>query len=286
MDARMWGPDYYKAQQDTFVQKGLLLPGEYLEYFCYNWEDTSIAAGTGTLFEDTNVRIDQDADFVALANVYSATDPNILVRFINEDTGQYLYNRACDVSSIAGSGIAGNTVGGQAEEYLYYACPLCCPMRINGGPIVTMQAADFNNSGTNALYFTMHGAKIRKGQAPWLQNYKRRSPFVYSDTVQVAANGAIPMNLPINQDADFAVYSITAWMDGNATILIKDGGSDRIWMDRAMRIRNMVGNGQKPHILEAPRMIYRGTGITVTLADLSGSANDIRLAFHGEKLFR
>ena len=48
----------------------------------------------------------------------------------------------------------------------------------------------------------------------------------------------------------------------------------------------MVGNGQKPHILEAPRMIYRGTGITVTLADLSGSANDIRLAFHGEKLFR
>ena len=288
-----WGPDYYAAQQNVFQGLGIIKPDEYCEYFCYNWEDSSIAAGTRYAvpggYEDTKVRLDQDADFLVMAGMYRATsDIGIFTRLMNQSTGQFLFSKECDISCIAGQSILDSVFGtptGSTKAWGYYAMKYPSPIRLSGGSVIVAQNADWSAS-TNALYLSLHGAKIRKGVAPWLQNgWKKRETFIYSDTVAVPASGVVPLNLSIHQDAHFVCYGITATMDGDATIQIRDGGSDRSWSDRAMRIRNMTGSGRFPHLLEAPRMCYRNTAITVTLADLSGSANNIRIHLIGEKLY-
>ena len=289
----MFGPDYFAAQQRVFEGLGIIRPDEYLEYFCYNWEDASIAAGTSYAvpggYEDTTVRLDQDADFLVMAAMYRATsDIGIFTRLINQSTGQFLFSKECDVSCIAGQAILDSTFGtptGSTRGWGYSAMKFPSPIRIPGGTAIVAQNADWSGS-TNALYLSLHGAKVRRGVAPWLQNgWRKRETFIYTDTIQVPASGVAPLNFSIHQDAHFVCYAITATVQGDATIQIKDGGTDRNWSDRAMRIRNMVGTGRFPHILEAPRMCYINSAITVTLADLSAATNDIRIHLIGEKLY-
>ena len=287
----MYGPDYYSVMQMNLQMIGLIKPNEYLEYFCYNWEDSSIvaSAGAGTIgaYEDTVVRLDQESDFCIMSSMYRATsDTGVMTRLLNQSTGQFLFSKECDISAIAGQSIPDNAFsGGSTKTYGFSAMPFPSPMRIPGGTVIVAQNADFSGS-TNALYLSLHGAKVRTGIAPWLQRgYKKRETFVYSDTITVPANGVAPLNFSIHQDAHFVAYAISASLDGDATIQIKDGATDRNWMNVSMRIKNMVGNGRFPHILEAPRMAYRNSTITCTLADLSGSTNNIRVAIIGEKLY-
>ena len=287
-----WGPDYYSAMQSNLVNMGLLKPNEYLEYFCYNWENVSIPAGTSyavpSIYEDTTVILDQTSDFAVMSAMYRATsDIGIFLRLLNQSTGQYLFSKEVDVSCFAGQSIADSiftTPTGSTKAWGFNSMPFPSPMRISGGDSIVAQAADWSAS-TNALYLSLHGAKIQKGIAPWLQKgYRKRETFIYTDTVSIPANGVAPMNFTIS-GAHFVVYAVTATMDGDATIQIKDGGTDRNWTDRAMRIKNFVGSARFPHILEAPRMSYKNTAITCTLADLSGRTNNIRIHLIGEKLF-
>ena len=91
--------------------------------------------------------------------------------------------------------------------------------------------------------------------------------------------------VPIDVDSDFMVQKITGTYTGAASLIIADGGRERWWMDKAVYIDTIVGNGQFPFILTSPRFIYRGSQISVSLSDLSGATNTIRIVFEGVKMY-
>jgi hypothetical protein len=250
----------------------------YKEYYIYSIDNQELAGGNGTVFTDTDLRLDTDADFECIKRIHVATDDQILVAFKDDSFGRNLQNQPLDLRTISGTSIASITPNG----FLPFVLPR--PYLFRAATTITAALSDFSTSA-NAIRLSLHGAKIRNGQAPWAESWRATPAFDYTGSVTLAANGTASMNISINIDAHFVVRKITAIRAGAALITIKDGATDRQWMDRPIHIDNLAGNSQFPNILPAPRFIYKGSVINITLQDLSASSNFIRLNFHGEKLF-
>ena len=178
-------------------------------------------------------------------------------------------------------------VGIHPNNFLPYI--LTTPFLIRASTNFTASFADFSGS-TNSIRQTFHGAKLRKGKAPWDEQWKATPYFDYATTLSVAANSTAPANLSINIDSHFLVKRLTATRTGPALITLKDSATDRQWMNQPVHIDNLFGNAQYPNILPAPRFIYRGSVINITAQDLGflpagTSTNTITLTFSGEKLY-
>jgi len=255
------------------------------EYFVYNLDATSLTASLGTLFEETVIRMDSDADFEAMKFHHIATDSRIFVRLKDDAYGRQLQNTGLDLRSISGtilfaSGVV--DVGVHPNNFLPAIFPR--PFLVRAATTLTADFADFSGAA-NSVRLSVHGAKLRTGKAPWDEKWKATPPFLYGGGAVLAADGASSFNISVNIDSHFLCRKITATRDGAALINITDTATDRAWMDRPMHIDNFAGNGQFPNILSAPRFVYRGSVINVTVSDLSGLPNTIRIVFHGEKLF-
>jgi len=251
----------------------------YKEYYVYTIENTSLDAGTGVAFTETDLRLDTDADFENIKRSHVATDDQILVAFKDDSFGRNLQNAPLDLRNISGTSLSGITPNG----FLPFVIPR--PYLFRAATTITASFSDFS-AVANSIRLSLHGAKIRTGKAPWDAPWRATPAFDYTTgLVSLAANGTASVNISINIDAHFVVRKITAIRTGGCLITIKDGATDRQWMDRAVHIDNLAGNSQFPNILPAPRFIYKGSVINVTLQDLTGSANTVRLNFHGDKLF-
>lgn len=258
----------------------------YKEYYIYNIENTSLAAGTGAAFVDTTIRTDTDADFELIKRTHVATDGRILAQFKDDAYGRNYQNSALDLRTISGGRVSDITVGainGDAGGFLPFVLPR--PILIKGGTTYTASLSDFSGVA-NSVRVSMHGAKIRTGQAPWNQPWRARPSFDYTTgRSAIAANGTVTLNIPINIDSHFLIHKITAVHTGGALVTVKDQAVDRQWMNTAVHIDNFGGNAHFPNILPAPRFIYKGSVINITVQDLSGAANTVQITFHGEKLF-
>lgn len=255
------------------------------EYYTYNIENLSLDAGSGNIFEETTIKTDTDADFELVKRTHVATDSRILARFKDDAYGRNFQNTALDIRDISGAPVSDISVGSFIQHKGHLGFILPRPILIRAATTYTSEFAD--NSGlANSIRMCMHGSKIRPGKAPWDEPWRARPAFDYtSGLITIAANSTAVVNIPINIDAHFLIHKITATRSGAALITAKDGATDRQWMDRAVHLDNFAGNAYYPNILPAYRFIFKGSVISISLQDLSGATNNVRINFHGEKLF-
>jgi hypothetical protein len=261
------------------------------EYFVYDFTNTSLAAGVANglpsqeVFTDVTTRWDSDADFELMKRTHIATDSRIYVNYRDDAFGRFTNNSPLDLRCISGTilfttGVV--DVGIHPNNFLPYI--LTNPMTIRAATTFTASFADFSGS-TNSIRHAFHGAKLRKGEAPWAEQWKATPYFDYTTILSLSANSTGSANLSINIDSHFLVKKLTATRNGPALITIKDNATERQWMNTSIHIDNLFGNSQFPNSLPAPRFIFRGSVINITAQDLSGASNRLTLTFSGEKLY-
>lgn len=254
------------------------------EYFAYNTNYSPLAAGDGTnaVFTDNSIRIDPDSDFEFRSTIHTATSDNFRLKYTDDSAGRTLTKGHQHAETISGSSFTTLT----SNAFLPFVWP--APYAIAAATTFTVSAADFSTA-SNTIRLTFHGAKRRPGRAPWEKKYRALIPYVYpmdiSGTKEVPANGTTTAAIQTDRDSAFQVLQLSGWSDGPCTVTIKDSARDSQWMNEAIHFNNIVGNSQFPHILPAPRFVYPGAVLTVSLTDLSGSSNTVELNFIGRKLY-
>ncbi len=255
----------------------------YREYYGYHFEDLSIAAsaGAGTIgaFEQVVVVTDTDADFEGVEMCHIATSDLMAMRLQDDAYGRFMQNSTpLDLRQISGTILTGITPNG----FKPYVWP--DPYLVSAGNTFTIEYADSSGS-VNLIRQSFHGAKLRSGKAPWDKPWRARFPFNLVDAFTVDANDTVSRNLVVGTDAHFKISTLMAVRTGAALVTVKDGDTDKQWTNQPMHLDNMFGNGQFPHELNAPRFVRKGSVISVTVQDLSGSSNVVRVAFGGVKLY-
>lgn len=261
----------------------------YKEYFVYSFENTALASGAGTVFADTVVKMDSDADFEIFKRHHVAISNQIRVRYQDDSYGRQFQNASLDLRGVSGCTLEANgvvDVGISLNNFMPYILPK--PYLIRAGTTFTASYAD-SSSATNSIRESFHGAKIRQGKAPWDQQWNAKPPYDYTTGSQaVVAGGSVSLQISIGIDAHFLVQKIVGVRTSQSPALVtfKTGGVDRTWMDKAVHFDNIVGNAQFPNVLPAPRLVGRGSTITITIQNLSSTvAGTYEIIFSGLKLF-
>lgn len=261
------------------------------EYYVVDFSNTNLTAGTANglasaqAFTDVVTRFDSDADFELMKRSHIALDSRIYVTYKDDSFGRFTHNAPLDLRTVSGTILYANgvtDVGITPNNFMPYI--LTRPMLIRAATTFTTSFADFSGS-TNSIRHAFHGAKLRQGKAPWEENWKATPYFDYTATVVLDAGGTGLANISINIDSHFLVRRLTATRTGPALISIRDGATERQWMNTSIHIDNLFGNSQFPNILPAPRFIWKGSVINITAQDLSNASNTLRLTLSGEKLF-
>lgn len=259
----------------------------YKEYYAYSADFLPLAAASGTLFTDSEIRIDSDANFEFVKTICQPITSRVRLRYRDDTSGRYLMKASQDNRTICGTSIhllaPGNPTAPGFRPFIWPR-----PYYIAASTTFTVSAADFSGLSYN-FRITFHGAKLREGKAPWDKKFRAMTPYVYpissTGTVEVPANGTSSISIATDNDAPFNVERMVGARDGACMVTIKDGARDRQWMNQAVHFDNLVGNAVDPHIMSAPRHIPRGAVISVTIQDLSGVSNTVELNFIGSKLY-
>lgn len=138
--------------------------------------------------------------------------------------------------------------------------------------------------------------------APWLQILprelwgKQKDMFVgHVDFTPLAANGTQTQGLQIPSDADFvivygtrivtAVDNITFIANVPELVTLTDTGSGRQLMSSAVHMDELFGTAQLPAYWSFPKLMRASSTLSVTVQSLEATARNIRLSFHGFKVF-
>lgn len=252
----------------------------YKEYFVYD-ATKALTAGSGTVFEAINIKMDPDANFEIYRMSYIATDNRIKLKMSNIERN--LFKNPVDIKTIAGSNNA--LTSGYSVMFMPFTWPR--PFLIPAGSTLTIEAADFSGSA-NTMRLALHGAKIRSGYAPWEKQFRGYIPVAYgfdAGAQTVSASSTAVGRIEIEIDAHFVVEKITGIRTGAATIQITEGERQRDWSNTAIHIDNLIGNGSFPNILPAKRFIRKSSVIIVNMTDLSAASNSIEVNLIGQKLY-
>lgn len=120
--------------------------------------------------------------------------------------------------------------------------------------------------------------------------------FAYSiDFLPLAASATQRAAFQVQNDSDFLLIGLagvwrvpaTAVVDGNqaATVEMFSSGSGRLLSNRAMDYLNWFGTAREPMYTPYPKLLERASEFAVTLNNLTAVAFNVRLAFHGFKIF-
>lgn len=114
-----------------------------------------------------------------------------------------------------------------------------------------------------------------------------RDFFIYSAEVLAAAglsNTAARTN--IDADADFEIYAQTATaIDRRARVTQVETSSGRQMQDGPNPLTGAFGDGRHPFQFPVAKVLKRGSTFISNIIDESGAGNQIRLAYHGAKVF-
>jgi hypothetical protein len=131
---------------------------------------------------------------------------------------------------------------------------------------------------------------------PDLQNRPRDFYSFAADFVNVLASAVTSQDVKISDDADFILVYQTAVVTNVAgttffnpapfTVLLKDAGSGRDLMNAPVHINNVFGTGAQPAVVPNPKLLFRASTYTITVANLdAGAAYTVRLGLVGFKLY-
>lgn len=146
----------------------------------------------------------------------------------------------------------------------------------------------------------------RKGGLPWWMPaaYKKALAvndadfdyFVYAtDFVPLVASATQKNNITINGDADFFILSavLVETATDNTTFLpnspllvtLTDNGSGRELSNTPVAANNWFGTAEEPKYWDVPKVLRRNSTFSVALQNLEATNRNIRVAFHGFKVF-
>lgn len=134
---------------------------------------------------------------------------------------------------------------------------------------------------------------------------RRKQFFTYTITFATGSpNAALQLaasavgqtgSTAIQADADFlmiavaglliATDNITTVANSPATLQILDSGSSQALSDFPVHFLNLVGTAQNPLYLPFPRVFERNATLTVQITNLTATARNVFLAFHGFKIY-
>lgn len=148
--------------------------------------------------------------------------------------------------------------------------------------------------------------ELQKGNIPWWMpnSYKnlialRQVDFDYfvygTDFTPLALSATASNNIAISGDADFCILSavLVETDTGNTTFLaaspilfmLTDTGSGRDLANTPVHADNWFGTAQEPKYWDVPKIIRRNSTFRVTAQNLEATARNVRVAFHGFKIF-
>lgn len=130
---------------------------------------------------------------------------------------------------------------------------------------------------------------------PQMRN-NAREYFVGGVTfLPLLASGTSSQDLRIDSDAFFLIVASTRIVTdvANTTFLslapelvtLIDSGSGRQLFSQAMHMEQIFGDAQDPYEWEYPKLMSPGSTLTVQLQNLEATARNVRLGFHGMKIF-
>lgn len=147
---------------------------------------------------------------------------------------------------------------------------------------------------------------MKEGAVPWWmpQVYKQLIAlrqvdfdyFVYgTDFTPLGASATVSNNIAINGDADFCILSaVLVETDTANTVFLaaspllfalSDTGSGRELSNTPIHADNWFGTAQEPKYWDVPKIIRRNSTFRVTAQNLEATARNVRVAFHGFKIF-
>ncbi len=141
---------------------------------------------------------------------------------------------------------------------------------------------------------------VRAGRFPWWYpdgaKGKQIDYFVYAtDFTPLNASATVQNPITINGDSAFCILSavIIESDTGNTVFLaippllarIQDSGSGRYLSNIAIHANNWFGTAELPKYWDVPKILSPNTTLTVELQNLEAINRNIRLAFHGFKVF-
>ena len=261
----------------------------YKEYFVYSFEQVPLALGTGVAFSDVTVKMDSDADFEIMKRHHVAIVNRIRVKYQDDSYGRQFQNASMDLRAISGAVLEASGVvdiGQSLNNFCPYILPR--PYLIRAGTTYTASYSDFSGVA-NSIRESFHGAKIRQGKAPWEQEWSAKPPHDYTTGSNiVVAGGTAILQISVGIDAHFLVQKIVGIRTSQspALVTIRTGGNDRQWMDKAVHFDSLVGNAQFPNVLPEPRLVERGSTVSITIQNLSATvAGTYEIVLSGMKLF-
>jgi hypothetical protein len=115
------------------------------------------------------------------------------------------------------------------------------------------------------------------------------------DFTPLALSATQTLGLNITADADFvilygtrivtAVDNTTFVANVPELVTLVDTGAGRQLMSSAVHIDELFGTGQLPAYWSFPKLMRAGSTLSVTLQNLEATARNVRLSFHGFKVF-
>lgn len=255
------------------------------EYFVYAFEYLPLTAGTTNALPNALpftslspiLKLDSDSDFEHISTVYVATDSRVYMRISDNTMGRRLHTETIDMRAYAGQVLTGITANG------FIAREMTSPHLFRAATTIGMEMADFSGSN-NTIRVALHGCKVRPGRPPYAREYQAKTHHTYIiQPATISANQTQIFTLSTDNDSDFMVNEITGIRSGAALVSVKHGSKN--WMNIPVHFDNLIGNGQFPNRLKYPVFIKRGETIIITVQDLSGSDNIIKIQMEGWKLF-
>ncbi len=266
----------------------------FKEYFIVNLPTTTLAGGSGTTFTEIDYRMPQ-FDFELRRTIHTATSDLIYKKLYDGVTTKYLYSGAPSLLTISGKSLSGITPYG----FLPYNWPI--PYTMKALTLLQVYLSDYSTS-SNVIDLSYHGigsyqnAPLDMSGKPVDFNEQRTIvPMVI--TSQTAVNIPGPITAPagigqfgqgvitIKQDADFVCTKITGISDYDGYVSITDTNRNIDWQQNPTRISNLIGNGQFPNVLPAPRFMRNNTNLQIKWTNNNASANNLYLFLHGWKRY-
>lgn len=120
--------------------------------------------------------------------------------------------------------------------------------------------------------------------------------FVYgTDFTPLNASATTANNIAINGDSAFCILSacIVETDTANTTFLsnlpllalLKDSGSGRDFSNTPIHADNWFGTAQEPKYWDVPKILAPNSAFSVQLQNLEATNRNIRVSFHGFKIF-
>jgi len=120
--------------------------------------------------------------------------------------------------------------------------------------------------------------------------------FAYgTDFLPLAAGQTANNQISINSDSAFQVLAVVAveTSDDDLTFLgqnpvlvqISEGGSARNFFNQPLHFNNVFGTAELPMVWPLPKLLLPNSTVQVQLQNLEPTDRNVRIAFHGFKIF-